>query len=234
MSEPKLKDTTPAKKPKADKTKKPKDSTEKILHAYHFTEKELREQGQEVARLTQDINTLKDQAKSAAADFKSRIDAKESARNAVSNKLTGGYEMREILAIVQYDPKRSKKVYLHPKTRAVLSERDMTVADWQLPMFTKEEMDATKDKDDAPKHNTTDTDPLAEAAAKNSKVDLLESDDELRKLAPKKVIALFKKEAASANWDRKTVGYVVGLAEARITEGTGNVLATLKPYIVEK
>jgi len=114
---------------------------EKIFHKFDFTPSELQQLGLECARLSTDINELKDGAKSVASDYKAKVDQKDSQRNLVASKLNSGYEMREVEAIVELDFAIGKKCYIHPQTFEVLKITDMSPADRQMSLIDESEFD---------------------------------------------------------------------------------------------
>lgn len=132
-----------AKKPRAKKSK-PEPVFTRVLARFDYTDREKIELGTEAGRLNQEINSVTEDAKSAGQDFKSRIDAKKAALNAVSNKLTSGYEMREVMAEVKFFPKERKKRFYEKGTKRFIREDEMTGADFDLPLFKKSELDKTK------------------------------------------------------------------------------------------
>ena len=116
---------------------------EMIQAPYKFTIEETVGMDRDLRGELQIIDTLTDQKKQSAQDFKLRIDAAHNRVKQLRNKLDTGTETRPLEAIVKFDTKRSKKLFSNPETGEFVREDDMTPADWQLPMFRKEEIDTT-------------------------------------------------------------------------------------------
>lgn len=92
-------------------------------------------------QLTQDldqIDLLKEQAKTTAQDFKLRITNVENNTKAIRLKLNSGGETRPVKVRVEFDVKRQKKQFFHFVTGDFIREDDMTGADNELPMFRED------------------------------------------------------------------------------------------------
>lgn len=209
---------------------------EKIMHRVDLTDKEMREYGAEVGRVNAEYLRLEDELASVKSDYKGRLDAKDAKRNALSTKLANGYEMREVEAIVEFDAAAGRKKYIHPVTKECIRDTEMTHADWQLPMFSKAEMEKIrKPLPEEPKAEPqlSDADKeIVEAAAAQTKVELdleqvIEEGGNVSTL-----ISRFK--AATAEWPKNISAGIAKLAKGLEDQGTGAVIEFLRPFTVTK
>lgn len=146
---------SPAKKPSTSKKKheapkKQPETRETIQAPYVFTDEEVSGMERELRGHLDDIDTLKDQAKQSAQDFKLRITGHDNNVKQLRNKLGTGTETRPLEAIVSFDPKRGKKSFTHPVNGEFIREEDMSPADWQLPLFKKQEVESKKPEPQLP------------------------------------------------------------------------------------
>lgn len=142
------------KKPEAPK--KPKVHLETISAEYRFTIEEIGELARKSALESQRIEELENRKKEVTSGFKRDIEASQSVVCSLSNKISCGYEMREVEARVEFDPKTAKKSYYHAKTGAFIRTAEMSKHDYQLSLPAVEEATA---KDAKPK-----AEPVAAAA----------------------------------------------------------------------
>lgn len=216
---------------------------ERILARFDLTDKEMRDYGAEVGRVNAEYNRLEDELASVKSDYKSRLDAKDAQRNTLSTKLANGYEMREVEAIVEFDVAAGKKKYIHPKTKNILRETDMTHADWQLPMFSKEELAKARGmKPEDPKPATEEPGKtnvgsavdkaIVEAASAQTKleIDLEQVIEEGGNTST--LIKRFKELAK--DWPKNISAGIAKSAKALEEQGTGAVIEFLKPFTVTK
>lgn len=117
---------------------------ETIQAPYAFTDEELSLMGFDLRTYLDQVDALRDQQKASNSDFKLRIENALNHSKQLRLKLNSGHETRPLEAIVEFDTPRSKKRYLRPDSRDFIREEDMQPADWQLPMFRKEEVELIK------------------------------------------------------------------------------------------
>lgn len=227
---------------KAPKKKKPI-VTERILARFDFTPAEMADLGGQSGRLTNEINTLREDAKGVAADFKGKIELKESARNSLATKLSNGYEMREATALVLFDTKKREKRFVDPKNQGkIFKTETMTENDWQLPMFRKEEVVSKRPKPDtaekAPAGKTNVGDKISEAvdeAAKASGLVDIDLDGAISGgVIPKALIKRFKLAAKEAGWKENVIKSAIAHAETFTDAGIGEMAEALRPYCIKK
>lgn len=238
--------------PKAKKEKKKKwpNPKERILARHDFTMQELAGYGQDVGRIDQDIALLQKDAKDVANDFKAKIEVKTTTRTALSQKLSNGYEMREVTAEIIYDTKTRTKRFVDPHNKKhVFREEPMTENDWQLPMFRPAEVVSKKPTGDAsvkaPKPGKGDDagktnvgavldDAINEAAKAFGKVEI-DLDGAIGEgMLPLKLIKNFGVAAKKAGWDKKIVKAVQQHAQTKDDQGVSAVADVLRPYAVDK
>lgn len=227
---------------KSPKKKKPI-VTERILARFDFTAAEMADLGAQSGRLTNEINTLREDAKGVAADFKGKIDLKEAARNALATKLSNGYEMKETSAVVLFDTKKREKRFVDPKNNAkVYKTEPMTESDWQLPMFRKEEIVGKRPKPDTqekPPAGKTNVgavlDDAVQEAAKAAGIVDVDLDSAISDgLLPKGLLKRFKLAAKEHGWKDAVIKPVIAHAESFNDEGTGAVADALRPFCIKK
>ena len=112
------------------------DEPQPVEVEYQFNDADRLQLGDVIARLVVELNELEDRKKSAAADFKAAMESKAGELRLLTGKVRRGGELRQVEARVALDVKARRKFFLHPETRAVLKETEMTAADMQpeLPM----------------------------------------------------------------------------------------------------
>lgn len=137
--------------------------TETIQAPHVFTSEEIDRMNIDLRRNLTEVDRLKDQLKSTQKDYQLRIQNAENTVRLLRNKLDAGEESRPIQAEVIFHPDRSEKHFFRlrttdeptPSNEAELSldlemrfvrKEPMTDADWQLPMFKKEEIDSAPPK----------------------------------------------------------------------------------------
>lgn len=115
---------------------------EDIQAEYEFSAEEEHAMSSKLRQLLNEIDALTDQKKASAADFALRIQNKNNDAKMIRNKLDSGLETRAVHALVEFDVPRSMKRFLYPEGKVFIREEPMTPADWQLPMFKRDETGA--------------------------------------------------------------------------------------------
>lgn len=113
-----------------------------IQAEYEFSAEEEHAMSSKLRQLLNEIDALTDQKKASAADFALRIQNKNNDAKMIRNKLDSGLETRAVHALVEFDVPRSMKRLLYPEGKVFIREEPMTPADWQLPMFKRDETGA--------------------------------------------------------------------------------------------
>jgi hypothetical protein len=120
------------------KTKKLPEHIETIEAKHDFSDPEKIGLLEELSRAHHEAGELKEQAKHSATEWKNRIKSIENKISTISNKATSGYEFRPTECRVEFDTKKEKKTYFNKKTGEKVETRDMTPADFELPLFKTE------------------------------------------------------------------------------------------------
>lgn len=125
----------------ARKTKAKQELREFVSVRHEYTQAERNLITDDLTRALQQCAEQEEQLKSVSADFKARIKTGKAKVSEATNKLTNGYEMRQVDATVQFDRKLGrKKFFFHaPGNRELhkklIREEDMTAADYErLPL----------------------------------------------------------------------------------------------------
>lgn len=92
---------------------------------------ELMEKGRELAKLQQDKVAQEEQAKSAAATFKDRVQSAQTSINMLSRDISNGYEYRQVECRWEYDWVGSKKVLVRQDTFETVKTELITQSDRQ-------------------------------------------------------------------------------------------------------
>lgn len=131
-----------------------------IIQAPHkFSSEETEELNVELRRQLSNIGQLEGQKKAAMQDFKLRIQNAENTVELLLVKLESGEEMRRVEAEVIFDPARGMKKFFRPSLSGesvtelgfpmdhhFIREEPMQPADWELPLFKKEEIENPSEK----------------------------------------------------------------------------------------
>lgn len=120
------------------KTKKLPEHIETIEAKHVFDDQEMLVMLQLLSQAHHQVSELKDQAKHSATEWKNRIKAVENTISSFANKATSGYELQPTECRVEFDTKKEKKTYFNKKTGEKVETRDMTPADFELPLFKTE------------------------------------------------------------------------------------------------
>lgn len=108
---------------------------EEIQAPYHFSVEERAAMSDELRVRLDAVDTIKDQAKAAAADFKLRVTNEENAAKQLRQKLSNGGESRPVRARVEFHVDERMKSLFHPQTGELIRKDPMQPADFQLPML---------------------------------------------------------------------------------------------------
>lgn len=239
-----------ATKPKKEVKKKWPAPRERILARHDFSVQEMAGYGGDIGRIDQDIALLQKDAKDVANDYKAKIEVKTTTRTALSQKLSNGYEMREVTAEIIYDTKARSKKFVDPHNKKhVFREEPMTENDWQLPMFRPAEVVSKKP---APAGaNTQEKPPKGDNAGKTNIGAVLDlAVDEAAKalgkievdldgmigesILPEKMIKKFGSVAKKAGWEPKITKSIQKYAASKCEDGVSAVADALRPYAVDK
>lgn len=127
----------PKAKAKKVEAEKPKHDPvfEEIQAPYHFSVEERAAMSDELRVRLDAVDTIKDQAKAAAADFKLRVTNEENAAKQLRQKLSNGGESRPVRARVEFHVDERMKSLFHPQTGELIRKDPMQPADFQLPML---------------------------------------------------------------------------------------------------
>lgn len=124
------------KKPKAKKAKdKQPDHFEKIEARHNFSDEEKLVMLSELTRLNQQKESLAEEAKASAKSWKSRIESVALQVKNITNNASNGYEMRPTECRVEFNPKKGIKTYFRKDDGTEVETREMTPADYELPLF---------------------------------------------------------------------------------------------------
>lgn len=104
---------------------------EKMQARRNFTEVELIELGASVANDHARVEELKDEAKSAAAEYKTQIANLVNMIKNNSRKIIEGFEMEPITVHVYLDYETKKRIYINPVNGIVMKETDFKMEDFQ-------------------------------------------------------------------------------------------------------
>ena len=94
---------------------------------YAWTPEEIKAKGAELAQVTREIGELEDDAKRVNADFKAKITARAATAITLSNDITTGYTMRNVMVEMKMDtPTGDKKTVKRLDTGDVLGVENMS------------------------------------------------------------------------------------------------------------
>jgi hypothetical protein len=144
--------------------------TEKRTLRYDFTAVEIHDLSQALASKNKEIVTLKKQKASATSQYTAKINEAEASCNDLSNKVSDGYEHREVDCEVIYNqPDQGKKTIIRKDSNALVCVEAMTAHDWakindENTLFGKEEEDQKSDAAQAIDDLLNDSDEMQEGA----------------------------------------------------------------------
>lgn len=99
---------------------------------YVFTEQEIHEQGLELARVNQQVETLREEKKAVVSNYKAKIDRAETDMNVLSSNINNGYEYRNIECQVHLNtPNTGLKTVLRTDTGEIVRKEAMTPEELQ-------------------------------------------------------------------------------------------------------
>lgn len=99
---------------------------------YDFSAPEIHDLSMEMANKTQEISQVEAEKKSLTSGFASRINILKTSVNSLADKVSSGYEMREVQCDVKYHfPRQGQKTLTRKDTGARIEEK-MTDTDWNL------------------------------------------------------------------------------------------------------
>lgn len=105
--------------------------TEKRTLRYDFTAVEIHDLSQALASKNKEIVTLKKQKASAVSQYTAKINEAEANCNDLSNKVSDGYEHRDVDCEVIYNqPDQGKKTIIRKDSNSLVVVEAMTAHDW--------------------------------------------------------------------------------------------------------
>lgn len=112
--------------------------TEVIEHRYEFTEEEKNQMAREVTEKELAVADLENQKKSAADEFKAKIEPIYEQIQYLSRCVQNGYEPRNYTCRIEKDKARQVRVFRDVQTEKVVKEEPYTAEDLQddLPGMT--------------------------------------------------------------------------------------------------
>jgi len=117
-------------KPKNMEPKKTKQAKEFLK--YEFTHDEIHQKGIELARLSTESQSIENERKAVAAEFKAKLDTKDAEIAVIGNHINNGYEYRYIqCTIILNQPNTGKKTVTRNDTGEVVKIEDMTPDEMQ-------------------------------------------------------------------------------------------------------
>jgi len=100
---------------------------------YRFTDEELKDKSQQLARTTQEKNELENEKKTINSQFKASIDGCSATIESLANKINTGSEMRNIECEIKLNtPHVGKKQCFRLDTNEVVWEKNMDASESQL------------------------------------------------------------------------------------------------------
>lgn len=122
ISEPKNKNNMEPKKTK---------QTKEFLK-YEFTHEEIHAKGIELARISSEAQSIENERKAVAAEFKAKIDTKDAEIGVLGNHINNGYEYRYIqCTVILNQPNSGKKTIVRNDTNETVRVEDMTPDEMQ-------------------------------------------------------------------------------------------------------
>ncbi len=118
-------------KKKANVTADKETKKENLNLQYKFSQDELRDLGKELAESQIQLRQLDDDRKRVADEWKARISAKEAEIASLSNKVSSGYEYRDIPCEITLNEPINKKTARRLDTGETVWVRDLTDAEKQ-------------------------------------------------------------------------------------------------------
>lgn len=146
----------------AKKSRKPKPFIvrDRTRAQYNFGPDEIGKLGRELGDAQNAKNTLEEQKKNIVKEYASKISEQTARINSLTNKVTSGYEMREVECFVAYDRETRVKTYhvITPKGKPgeTIRSEPMTESDFGLlpmdqpaPVVEEPKKEKSKKKSDA-------------------------------------------------------------------------------------
>ena len=105
--------------------------TEKRTLRYDFTAVEVHDLSMALAGKNKEIVTLKKQKSSAVSQYTAKINEAEASCNDLSNKVSDGYEHREVdCEVIFNQPDNGKKTIIRKDSNTLVGVESMTQHDW--------------------------------------------------------------------------------------------------------
>jgi hypothetical protein len=223
---------------KSTKAKHP-EVKQHIQAPHKFDDSEIAVMNNELRENLGTIETLTDQKKQSAQDFKLRIDTCANRVKLLRMKLDSGEETRPLEAIVEFDVKRGSKKFLHPVSREFIREEQMQASDYELPLFKKADDGSEKPavevakpakgkKTKEPKSEPGETnvgDAIGKAAAGTEQKPLDMALVFPTGVASSAIIKAFRGAAKRANWSPAATSLIVDqLKDASTTDAMIDIL----------
>ena len=97
-----------------------------------FTHDEIHQKGIELARISSERQTIENERKAVAADFKAKIDTKDAEIAILGSHINNGYEYRNVVCTAIFNqPNTGKKTIMRNDTQEVVRIEDMTANEMQ-------------------------------------------------------------------------------------------------------
>jgi len=144
--------------------------TEKRTLRYDFTAVEVHDLSMALASKNKEIVTLKKQKSSAVSQYAAKINEAEANCNDLSNKVSDGYEHREVECEVIFNqPAQGKKTIIRKDSNVLVGVEAMTAHDWakineENTLFGKDEEGQKSDAEQAIDDLLQDADETEEGA----------------------------------------------------------------------
>lgn len=123
----------PAKKVKANINDEKRQVKTKEFLEYKFTEEELKEHSQNLARVTREKISLENEKKAIGSEFKAKIDTKVAEAEKLSGYIQTGSEHRYIDCVMQMNtPKNGRKVLIRKDNNEQVWEKAMSAEEMQI------------------------------------------------------------------------------------------------------
>jgi uncharacterized phage infection (PIP) family protein YhgE len=216
---------------------------------YRFSVDELLDLNTDFRAKLKEIESIEDEAKQQASDFKNQIKRLRTQLDEMETKLDSGEEKRPMKVRVEFDPSRGKKRYYSLDDGDHVGEEAMTQGDWQLPMFKQDKngnLEPVKTAVPAPVEETepttipvmqteggdnagvTSVGDVLDAAASLKEAPLIEISLSLDWQGPA-LIREFRKCAKKAKWNDAQISLMVDLLKDG--DSVTDMKDTLRPHV---
>ncbi len=122
--------TKPKAKPKPPTKRKPEHSEEKLYCT--LTEREHRDRAETLARTVRERNTITEDKKAAAAEFKAQVDDRTQQIDKLAEVVRSGKELRDVDCEWRFDFKKNEKSLVRFDTKEVVRRLTLTKRELQI------------------------------------------------------------------------------------------------------